>query len=141
MGDKQEFEKADYWKLNQGESFWEDALEHFLKDRLGRIYTNKKFYRKLIRWIAGNNFKSAVIHLTDIPSDPFVIKLYKDRYEAHTEQKIKFVPDVELTTDHITLMHFGYSPIYIIPNLIFKMLQIKSKRFKDGWMFLRLVLL
>lgn len=131
----------DYWKLNQGESFWEDVLEHFLRERLGRIYKGKKLKKKLIRWIGNFESKSAVINLTDIPSDPFLIKLYSERYEANTISSIAQTPDLELTTDHITLMSFGYSPWHLVPSLMFKMIEVKGNSFRDKWMFLRLILL
>lgn len=140
-GDRPIDKDEDYWKLNQGESFWEDALEHFLKERLDRIYEKKKFKKKLLKWFKDSESKSAIVNLTDIPSDPFIIKLYKDRYEAHTVKEIGGVPDIELTTDHITLMSFGYSPWNLIPNLLFKILQVKGQSLKDKWMFLRLILL
>lgn len=142
MADEIRFEKNDdYWKLNQGESFWEDALEHFLRERLDRIYKNKKLKKKLQKWLSNSESKSAVINLTDIPSDPFLIKLYNDHHEAHTIKEMNDSTDIELTTDHITLMAFGYNPWYLIPGLIFKMIEVKGKSIKDKWMFLRLVLL
>jgi hypothetical protein len=142
MADENPVEKnEDYWKLNQGESFWEDALEYFLRGRLERIYKSKKFNRKLRRWLRSSEEKNALIHLTDIPSDPFLIKLRKDGYSARTVQHINFNPDLELTTDHISLMSFGYNPIYILPLIIFNMLKVKSRSFKDRWMFFRLILM
>ncbi len=131
----------DYWKLNQGESFWEDALEHFLKERLERIYKQRKLNKKLKRWLNNFESKSAIINLTDIPSDPFLIKLYKEHHEARTVRSLNSPPDLELTTDHITLMSFGYNPWNLIPALLFKMLEIRGRSLKDKWMFMRLILL
>lgn len=142
MANKGQIQKNDdYWKLNQGESFWEDALEHFLRDRLERIYRKKKFKKKLLKWLGDLEEKKALIHITDIPSDPFLIKLTKNNYSAHTIKNVDFKPDLELTTDHISLMSFGYSPIYIIPLILFNMLEVKSESFIDRWMFLRLILM
>jgi len=142
MVNEWEFRQSeDYWKLNQGESFWEDALEHFLRARLQRVYLNKKYKKRFLKWLEGNSAKVAIIHLTDIPSDPFVIKLMRDEFEAKTVQTIDFSPDLELTTDHISLMSFGYNPWYLIPLVMFKMLTVKAKTFRDRWMFLRLILM
>lgn len=142
MADERQIEKdEDYWKLNQGESFWEDALEHFLKDRLERIYKKKKLKKKLLRWLDDSGEKKAVIHITDIPSDPFLIKLTENNYSAHTIKNVDFRPDLELTTDHISLMSFSYNPINIIPLILFNMLKVKSDSFIDRWMFLRLILM
>ncbi len=142
MADDFRIEKEeDYWKLNQGESFWEDVLEHFLKERLERIYRERKRNKKLQRWLNNFESKSAVINLTDIPSDPFLIKLYRERHEAHTIKSLESVPDLEITTDHITLMSFGYNPWNLIPALWLKMMEIKARSSKDKWMFLRLILL
>lgn len=142
MADEIRFEKnEDYWKLNQGESFWEDALEHFLRDRLERIYKQKKFKKKLLKWFGTSDERKAVIHITDIPADPFLIKLKRDGYSAHTIRNVDFKPDLELTTDHISLMSFGYNPFYIIPLIFFNMLKIKSESLKDRLMFLRLILM
>lgn len=131
----------DYWKLNQGESFWEDALEHFLRERIERIYKQKKYKKKLLRWLGNFDEKKAIIYLTDIPSDPFLIRLKKDEYSASTVKNFDFKPDLELTTDHISLMSFGYNPLNIIPLILFNMLKVRSESIKDKWMFLRLILI
>lgn len=91
--------------------FWDEVKAGFLVPRLERRYKDSpRWFR---RW-AGREGKNVVIQITDMESDPLVVRFFPDRYELEVMEAPQAGVCFKIMIEKIALMNIGYgnlSPI------------------------------
>ena len=96
--------------------FWDEVKDSFIVPRLDRRYKGSPFWLK--RW-AGIKGKNVVIQITDMESDPLVIRFFPDRYELEVMEAPTEGVCFKIMIEKVSLMNIGYgnlSPITAFLN-------------------------
>ncbi len=100
-------------------TFYEDAINFFLDDRLKDVYNDKKLKKLLRKFLKKFEERRVVFFPTDLESaPPFVIILKKDNYEFSYEFDDYKNGDILIRTDHVTMMSIGLGSITIFRALL-----------------------
>lgn len=85
--------------------FWDEVKDSFLVPRLDRRYKDPP--RWLRRW-AGRKGRSVVIQITDMESDPLVMRFFPDRYDLGVMEAPQAEVCFKIMIEKIALMNIGY---------------------------------
>ncbi len=102
-------------------TFYEDAINLYLKDRLQEIYSgkNRRLSRLLRKFLKKYSKRRIVFLPTDLEgAPPFIVKLGKDNYEFQYDYDDIKEGDIVVKTDHVTMTSVGLGSITILRSLI-----------------------